>query len=158
MASKEQHPALAALTRRTHAAGNINLRPLSLGSYSICCRAGLRIVLGPEMSEKHDEFGKPIPLPMKPERQPFELSAFAFIHSADQEVVLDALDAGEKGFRRAVDAYALGLSINDFRELAEAVHMMVQDAFSALVTPVKSGESDDEFSEKNGRGRRESRP
>lgn len=152
----KNHPALDALTRGAVKTGNLNLRPLSLGSYSLCCRAGLQIATGAKPSGKQDADGKPIPSAADNERLPFELAAFAFIHAADTEKVLDALDGGEKAFRRAVDAYALGLTMQDFSELVAIVPEMVKDAFSALVVPAsKDAEGDAGFESKNGRGRRE---
>lgn len=140
----KSHPAIDALTRKKTTVGPVEMRPLTLGSFNLCQRAGIKMLEG--------QVGDTA-------RLNYEVTAFAFIHSRPLDEVLDALDDGEKAFRRAVDVFAMGLQLSDLAALSECVVGMVKDSMSTLVVPVKPDEENpDEFSEKNKRGRRGQRP
>ena len=113
----------------------LKLRPLTLGTHSLCVRAGLGIVQGkaPDAHALADE-----------------LATFAWIHSAPLPEVLDAFDAGDKAVRRAVFAFSDRLGMDSLRELARVVPEVIMAAMGSLVTPVESdGKESDSFDAKN---------
>lgn len=129
--------AIAAMTTQKHRiASGLTLRPLTLGTHSLCIRAGLGIVQG--KAPENARLGE-------------ELATFAWIHSAPLPEVLDAFDAGDKAVRRAVFAFSDRLGMDALKELARVVPEVIMAAMGSLVAPVDSDSAaaSDSFDAKN---------
>lgn len=115
------HPALEALTRRSHTAGALTLRPLTAGTHMLCqrCRIGLVDGRAPDGAN----FTR-------------ELLTFAWIHATPIDAVITAVDAGEGAVSTAVVKFADALPVSEVATLATAIPNMIVEAMSALVEPV----------------------